>query len=63
MKNYFMLVCFRLLFYYCKIRVNTLLLSISKLTMDRVEYSCKGKTMIYIKKDFLNEANELFLSY
>lgn len=43
--------------------LNTLLLSISKLTMDRVEYSCKGKTMIYIKKDFLNEANELFLSY
>ncbi len=30
----------------------------SKLTIDRVEYSCKGnnKTMIYIKKDFLNEA-------
>ena len=30
----------------------------SKLTLDRVEYSCKGnnKTMIYIKKDFLNEA-------
>ena len=30
----------------------------SKLTLDRVEYSCKSnnKTMIYIKKDFLNEA-------
>ena len=30
----------------------------SRLTLDRVEYSCKGnnKTMIYIKKDFLNEA-------
>ena len=30
----------------------------SKLTLDRVEYTCKGnnKTMIYIKKDFLNEA-------
>ena len=30
----------------------------SKLTLDRVEYSCKGnnKTMIFIKKDFLNEA-------
>ena len=29
-----------------------------KLIIDRVEYSCKGnnKTMIYIKKDFLNEA-------
>ena len=32
----------------------------SRLTLDRVEYSCKGnnKTMIYIKKDFLNEALE-----
>ena len=32
----------------------------SKLTIDRVEYSCKSnnKTMIYIKKDFLNEALE-----
>lgn len=30
----------------------------SRLTLDRVEYSCKSnnKTMIYIKKDFLNEA-------
>ena len=30
----------------------------SKLTLDRVEYNCKSnnKTMIYIKKDFLNEA-------
>jgi hypothetical protein len=30
----------------------------SKLTLDRVEYSCKSnnKTMIFIKKDFLNEA-------
>ena len=30
----------------------------SKLTLNRVEYSCKSnnKTMIYIKKDFLNEA-------
>lgn len=30
----------------------------SRLTLDRVEYNCKGnnKTMIYIKKDFLNEA-------
>ena len=30
----------------------------NRLTLDRVEYSCKGnnKTMIYIKKDFLNEA-------
>lgn len=30
----------------------------SRLTLDRLEYSCKGnnKTMIYIKKDFLNEA-------
>lgn len=30
----------------------------SRLTLDRVEYSCKGnnKTMIFIKKDFLNEA-------
>lgn len=30
----------------------------SRLTLDRVEYSCKGnnKTIIYIKKDFLNEA-------
>ena len=30
----------------------------SKLTLDRVKYSCKSnnKTMIYIKKDFLNEA-------
>ena len=30
----------------------------SRLTLDKVEYSCKGnnKTMIYIKKDFLNEA-------
>ena len=30
----------------------------SRLTLDRVEYICKGnnKTMIYIKKDFLNEA-------
>ena len=30
----------------------------SKLTFDRVEYSCKSnnKTMIFIKKDFLNEA-------
>ena len=29
----------------------------SRLTLDRVEYSCKGnnKTIIYIKKDFLNE--------
>ena len=32
----------------------------SRLTLDRVEYSCKSnnKTMIYIKKDFLNEALE-----
>ena len=32
----------------------------SKLTLDKVEYSCKSnnKTMIYIKKDFLNEALE-----
>jgi hypothetical protein len=32
----------------------------SKLTLDRVKYSCKSnnKTMIYIKKDFLNEALE-----
>ena len=32
----------------------------SKLTLDRIEYSCKSnnKTMIYIKKDFLNEALE-----
>lgn len=30
----------------------------SRLTLDRIEYSCKGnnKTMIFIKKDFLNEA-------
>ena len=30
----------------------------SRLTLDRVEYSCKGnnKTMLFIKKDFLNEA-------
>ena len=30
----------------------------SRLTLDRVEYSCKGnnKTMIFIKKDFLHEA-------
>lgn len=30
----------------------------SRLTLDRVEYSCKSnnKTMIFIKKDFLNEA-------
>ena len=30
----------------------------SRLILDRVEYSCKSnnKTMIYIKKDFLNEA-------
>ena len=30
----------------------------SKLTLDRVEYSCKSnnKTMIFIRKDFLNEA-------
>lgn len=30
----------------------------SRLTLDRVEYSCKGnnKTMIFIKKDFFNEA-------
>ena len=30
----------------------------SRLTLDRVEYSCKGnnETMIFIKKDFLNEA-------
>ena len=32
----------------------------SRLTLDRVEYSCKtnNKTMIFIKKDFLNEALE-----
>lgn len=30
----------------------------SRLTIDKVEYSCKSnnKTMIFIKKDFLNEA-------
>ena len=30
----------------------------SRLTLDRIEYSCKSnnKTMIFIKKDFLNEA-------
>ncbi len=32
----------------------------SKLTLNKVEYSCKSnnKTMIFIKKDFLNEALE-----
>jgi hypothetical protein len=32
----------------------------SKLTIDRIEYNCKSnnKTMICIKKDFLNEALE-----
>ena len=33
----------------------------SKLTLDKVEYSCKSnnKTMIYIKKDFLNKVLKL----